>query len=574
MSRAPRTDAGSFRLRAWFVFGVLTLSAGGLLLRAVDLQLFEHEFLAEEGEQRFVRAVTTVANRGAIVDRNGELLAFSTPVESAWADARELSKFPELWPDLARAMQRKPAAVASLISSNADNRHLWLGRLLTPSQAQAVRKLAIPSVHMAREYKRYFPAGEVVAHVVGFTNVDDQGQEGTELLYDSWLEGQGGFKRVIQDRRGRRVGDVENIRTAIPGRDLALSLDLRIQYLAHRELKAAIEANRAESGSMVVIDITTGEILAMANLPTFNPNNRAKATKAMFRNIAVIDMLEPGSSIKPFVVAAALESGRFDAADVIDVSDGYIDVGTRRFKDEHPEGLLNLAGVLAKSSNVGMIKIASKLEPVEIYTTLTRLGFGRVTGSRFPGESAGGLTNYGIWKPIGIATMSFGYGLQVTPLQLAQAYAAVGALGVMRPVTLLRQDEVVPGEQVLSEHNARTLIGMLESVVQDGTGSRAAIPGYRVAGKTGTARKAGEGGYDDNRHTAVFGGLAPASNPRLAAVVVIDEPAAGRYYGGEISAPVFSSVVGGALRLMGVPPDGNANAVTDPDTGVSTMVTR
>jgi cell division protein FtsI (penicillin-binding protein 3) len=575
VSRAPKTDAGSFSVRAWFVFGVLTLSAGGLLVRAVDLQLVDREFLIDEGEERFTRTVATEANRGAIVDRNGALLAISTPVESAWADVRELGKFPDRWPDLAAALQAKPAAFSRKISSNPDRSNMWLARLLTPAQAQAVRKLDIPGVHLTREHRRYYPAGEVVGHVVGFTDVDDEGQEGSELLYDPWLTGQGGLKRVIQDRRGRRVEDIENIRTATAGRDLVLSVDLRIQYLAHRELKAAIEANRARSGSMVVIDVHTGEILAMANLPTFNPNNRAKMTTPMLRNRAVTDMLEPGSSIKPFVVAAALESGKFDAADVIDVSDGYVMVGNRQFEDEHPQGVLSLAGVLAKSSNVGMIKIARELEPAQLWTTLTQLGFGHVTGSRFPGESAGMLSNYGTWKPIGIATMSYGYGLSVTPLQLAQAYAALGALGVMRPVTLLRQDEVMAGERVLSEHNARTLIGMLESVVlEGGTGTKATIPGYRVAGKTGTAKKSGEGGYYDDRHTAVFGGIAPASNPRLAAVVVIDDPSEGRYYGGDISAPVFSAVVGGALRLMGVAPDGNANAVSDPVNGVSTMVTR
>jgi cell division protein FtsI (penicillin-binding protein 3) len=573
MSRAAANDARSFRMRAWFVFGVLMLAAGGLVARAVELQLVDREFLISQGEDRFTREVSTVANRGAIVDRNGSPLAISTPVESAWANPHELGAFPDRWPDLAGALKRNRGEFTRRMSSS-DGKFIWLARHLSPADAQAVRKLDVPGVHLSQEHRRYYPAGEVVGHVVGFTNVDDEGQEGVELVYESWLAGDGGLKRVIQDRRGRRVEDVENIRTARPGRDLTLSLDMRIQYLAYRELKAAIEENRAHSGSMVVIDVTTGEILAMVNQPTFNPNSRTKVTPAMYRNRAVTDILEPGSSIKPFVVAAALESGRFDAASVVDVSQGYVKVGTRLFEDEHPNGVLNLAGILAKSSNVGMIKVSQLLEPQQIWTTLTQLGFGHVTASQFSGESAGMLSNYGSWRPERIASLSFGYGLSVTPLQLAQAYTAIGALGVMRPLTILRRDEMATGERVISERNARTLIGMLESVVQEGTGTKAMIPGYRVAGKTGTAKKSnGSGGYYDDRYTAVFGGLAPVSNPRLAAVVVIDDPAAGRYYGGDLSAPVFAKVVGGALRLMGVAPDGSAGP-SDPLTGVSNMVQR
>jgi cell division protein FtsI (penicillin-binding protein 3) len=574
VSRAPRTDAGSFRLRAWFLLGMLLLAAGGLVARAVDLQLVDHKFLVNEGNERFERTVYTGANRGTIVDRNGALLAISTPVDSVWADARVLGKFPDRWPELEKVLQRERGEFARRISRNQGSRQLGLARHISPDQALAVRRLQIPGVFLTREQRRYYPAGEVVGHVVGFTSMEDEGQEGVELVYESTLAGARGLKRVIQDLNGRRVEDVENIRAARPGRDLVLSLDTRIQYLAHRELKAAIEANRARSGSMVVIDVITGEILAMANLPTFNPNNRSNLKPAMYRNRAVTDMLEPGSSIKPFVVAAALESRRFDESSQIDVSQGWIKVGNEIFEDEHPQGVLSLAGVLAKSSNVGMIKIVGALEKEQIWTTLNGLGFGHVTASQFIGESAGVLSNYGSWQPSKIASMSRGYSLSVTPLQLAQAYAAIGALGVLHPVTMLRRNEPVAGERVISERNARTLIGMLESVVQEGTGTKAAIPGYRVAGKTGTAWKSdGAGSYFKDRYVAVFGGVAPASNPRLAAVVVIDEPNAGIYYGGDVSAPVFSHVLGGALRLMGVAPDGAAGA-SDPQTGVATMVQR
>lgn len=575
MSRAARSDSHAFGLRAWFAFGVLVLAAGGLVARAVQLQLVDREFLISQGDSRFTRDVATLANRGAILDRNGTPLAVSTPVESVWANPQELGVVPDRWEDLAAQLKRNKGEFKRRVSASQDKSFIWLARHLSPAEAQAVRKLDVPGVYLRREYRRFYPSSEVAGHVLGFTSVDDQGQEGAELAFDHWLAGEAGRKRVIQDRMGRKVEDVENIRSARPGRDILLSLDMRIQYLAYRELKAAIAANRANSGSMVVIDVTTGEILAMVNQPTFNPNDRKQITAAMYRNRAATDIIEPGSSIKPFVVAAALESGRFDAGSVIDTSPGFIRVADTVVEDEHPQGAIGLAGVLAKSSNVGMAKIALALEPQQIWSTLTQLGFGHVTASGFPGESAGVLSNYARWRPAAISSMSRGYGLSVTPLQLAQAYATVGALGVSRPVSMLRVDKEVPGERVMSEHNSRTLISLLQSViVEGGTGTKAAIPGYTVAGKTGTAWKAGAGGYYKDRYTAVFGGVAPAQHPRLAAVVVIDDPAAGKYYGGDISAPVFSAVVGGALRLMGVAPDAAMKSAEGSLEGVATMVAR
>jgi cell division protein FtsI (penicillin-binding protein 3) len=572
MSRAARSDATHFRLRAWFALGVLFVAAGGLLARAVDLQLIDKQFLISQGDARFTREVSTTANRGSIVDRNGLTLAASTPMESAWANPAELALVPEKWKELAQVLQRNRTDLARRISSNQERSFLWLARHLAPKDAEAVRALNLPGLHLSREYRRFYPAGEVVGHVLGFTNVDDEGQEGAELAFDHWLAGEAGLKRVIQDRMGRKVQDIESIRTAREGRELRLSLDMRIQYLAYRELLAAMATNHAQSGSVVVIDVSTGEILAMANQPTFNPNDRGKITPAMYRNRAATDILEPGSSIKPFVVAAALESGRFDASSVVDTS--LVKVGSKIIMDEHPHGMLGLAQILALSSNVGMSKIALALEPQQLWGTLTQLGFGHVTASGFPGESAGVLSNFGSWRPTGIASLSFGYGLSVTPLQLTHAYATIGALGVARPVSMLKVDGNVAGERVISERTARTLIGLLEGVVSQGTGTKAAIAGYRVAGKTGTAQKNSGGSYFDDRHTAVFGGLAPATQPRLAAVVVIDDPAGDLYYGGDIAAPVFSAVVGGALRLMGVAPDAAAGPAADPLTGVTTVVRR
>lgn len=580
MPRAPRNEAASFRVRAWFALGIVGLGAVGLAARAVELQLIDREFLIGRGEAAAVREVKIEAHRGAIVDRNGRPLAISTPVESLYADPREIANARDSWPQLAKQLKRNPQQFARTLEANQNKSFVWLARHLTPTEAQGALKLNVPGVYVRNEYRRYYPAGEVLGHVIGMTSQDDKGLEALELAYDSWLAGEEGLKRVIRDNRGRRIDDVENIRAVRPGRDLTLAIDTRIQYLAHIELKRAIDDNRAAGGSMVVLDITTGEVLAMVNQPTFNPNDRAQRPAALrgglMRNRAVTDMLEPGSSIKPFVVAAALESGRFDRSSVIDTRGGNWVYAGVEVNDEHPQGRLDLAGVLAKSSNVAMAMIAKELEPQQMWNTMTRFGFGRVTASQFPGESAGALPHYSNWRWSTIASMSRGYNLAVTPLQLAQAYAAVGALGVTRPVSLLRVDEPVPGQRVMSQANARTLISLLESVIYEGTGSRAAIPGYRVAGKTGTARKAKEGerGYESNRYVGVFGGIAPASNPRLAAVVVIDDPRSSRYYGGEVAAPVFSAVVGRALRLMGVAPDAGLQDTADPLTGVATMVTR
>lgn len=554
--RTVRVHPRSFHLRTAFVACTFAVVAVGLVWRAVDLQLVDREFLQSQGNERFMRVSSIAAHRGTVTDRFGEPLAVSTPVDTIWANPRELALAAEQLPRLAKALKRDPNELARRVTSNLNRQFLYLARHMQPGEAAKIKALGIPGVYTSREYRRYYPAGEVAGQVLGFTDVDDAGQEGLELAFDHWLAGEDGAKRVIQDNLGRVVQDVESIRPARPGRDLVLSIDLRIQYLAHRELKAAIRAQRARSGSVVVLDVTTGEVLAMVNQPAYNPNDRDQRKPGAYRNRAVTDILEPGSSIKPFIVAAALASGRYSDTSVVDTSPGFYKVGVKVIEDKRNLGAIDLATILARSSNVGMARIALSLEPEQIHTTLTRLGFGQVTTSGYPGESAGVLSNYSHWRPIGIATMSYGYGLSVTPLQLAHAYATIGAFGISRPVSFLRVDGPVAGERVLEESVARQLVQMLEAVVTPaGTGLQAAIPGYRVAGKTGTAWKSNAGGYSTDRYMAVFGGVAPATAPRLAAIVIVDEPGAGLFYGGDVAAPIFARVVGGALRLLAVAPD-------------------
>src|SRR5687768_2779082 len=537
---AGREDPQSFRWRANFVLAVLVCGALGLVWRAVELQLRDHEFLSGQGDARFSRVAEITAVRGTVTDRYGEPLAVSTPVDSVWANPKELALASDQIPRLAKALKRDKTELARRLTSNLEREFLYLARHMQPSEASRIRALEIPGVYLMREYRRYYPAGEVAGHILGFTSIDDEGQEGLELAFDHWLAGEDGAKRVIQDRYGKIVQNVEEIRAMRPGRNLVLSIDLRIQYLAYRELKAAIRDQRAKSGSVIVLDVATGEVLAMVNQPAYNPNDRDQIKAKTYRNRAVTDIVEPGSSIKPFVVAAGLASGKFSDRSIIDTNPGYIKVGAKLLEDRHNIGAANLATILARSSNVGMTKVALALEPQQMYGTLTALGFGQVTTSGYPGESAGLLPHYSHWRPVGISSMSRGYGLSITPLQLAHAYATVAAAGISRPISFLRVESPPAGERALDDRVAHMLVRLLESVVSpEGGGKHAAIPGYTVAGKTGTAWKATAGGYATDRYLAVFGGIAPASNPRLAAVVIIDEPGAGKYYGGEVAAPVL-----------------------------------
>lgn len=557
-----------YRSRLRLVLAVLLLAGVGLTVRAVDLQLLDDGFLESQGDARFTRVATLYANRGNIYDRNGEVLAASMPVDTVWAVPREVMKAADQLRPLAEALNREEHWLKQVLTSNLERDFLYLVRHMRPAAAAQVAALKVPGVYLQREYTRFYPGGEVTGHVLGFTKkYEDIGQEGLELAFDRSLGAQVGKKRIIQDRYGRIVQDVESIRPPQPGDDLVTSIDLRIQYLAYRELKAAVLEHRAAAGSLVVLDIETGEVLAMVNQPSYNPNDREQVAPGRYRNRAATDIFEPGSSIKPFVAAAALASGRYHADSIVDTSPGFVQIGAHRIADTRNHGRISLTTVLAKSSNVGMTRVALTLDPQQMRTTLQAFGFGEVTGSGFPGESAGLLNEAAHWKRIGQATISYGYGLSVTPLQLAKAYATLGSGGIKRPVTLRRVDAPVPGQRVIDERVAQELLTMMESVVssQEGTGQRAALNGYRVAGKTGTAWKAVAGGYgtqQSRKYIVTFGGVVPASRPRLAAVVVIDEPSGEAYYAGEVAAPVFANVLSGALRLLGVPPDGLDRAPT------------
>ncbi len=537
------------------LLGGFALCAVALEGRILYLQLVDRDFLAEQANDRHLRTVQIPAHRGSLTDRNGDPLAVSTPVDTVYANPKELKSALDRLGELAAALEQDDEGLARRITSNLDREFVYLARRVPPAKVQRVLDLELPGVGTIREYGRYYPAGEVTGHVVGFTDVDDKGQEGLEAAFNHWLEAELGSKRVIQDRRGQVINDVELLRPARPGRDLRTSIDLRLQYLAYRELKAAVADSGARSGSVVVLDPRTGEVLAMVNQPSYNPNDRSQYVPDNYRNRAVTDWFEPGSSFKPFVMAAALETDGYGPRTPIDTS-GAISINNYVIKDPKDLGRIDLTTVLAKSSNVGAARVALSMDRQAISDVLTRFGIGRLTDSAFPGESAGSLDDAKHWRTINQATLSYGYGVAVTALQLARAYAAIAADGVLRPVSLLALDEPPPGERVISSETARDLTSMLEAVVSaDGTGYRAAVRNYRVAGKTGTTRKAGVGGYDAERHGAVFGGFAPATNPRFVVVVMLNEPQTTAYHGGEIAAPIFANIVSGALRVHAVPPD-------------------
>lgn len=555
--RQRQARAAHSRGRSIVLLLALGCGAAALEARILYLQVVDHDFLAAQGDDRHIRTVEMAAHRGPIVDRHGELLAVSTPVDSIWANPGELRPALDRVEELAAALELDAAALTRRITSNMNREFVYLSRHMTPSAAARVLSLALPGVYTQREYRRYYPAGEVTGHLLGFTDIDDTGQEGLELAFDYWLTGATGSKRVVRDRYGRIVEDVDLIRAPRDGGELRTSIDLRLQYLAYRELKRAVAENGAQSGSAVILEPRTGEVLAMVNQPTFNPNDRAQRTAAeIYRNRAVTDIFEPGSAFKPFVIAAALETGRFSADSVIDTTPGYVRVSAETFEDPRNLGPITLTTLLARSSNVGAVKLALQLEPQEMWSALARFGIGQLSGSSFPGESSGVLKDAEHWRPVGQATHAFGYGLSVTTLQLARAYAAIANGGMLPAVTLLADTDQLPAQRVISADNARALLGMLEVVVSpEGSGFRAAVTNFRVAGKTGTARKSGIGGYNEDAHTSVFAGLAPASDPRIVAVVVIDEPRGAAYYGGDVAAPVFSRIATGALRTLAVSPD-------------------
>jgi cell division protein FtsI (penicillin-binding protein 3) len=548
-------DAG-FPARRMLVKVLLLAITGGLLWRAVDLQHTDKDFLKGQGEARHLRVVEISAHRGKILDRNGDPLAISTPVDSVWANPRELATAPERWPELARLLGLDIKLLERVPAQREERVFVYLKRHLAPQLASKVEQAGVPGVYLQREYRRYYPLGEVAAHVVGFTDVDDVGQEGMELAFDERLHGVGGAHRVLRDRLGRIVEEVESIRLPKAGGDLVLSLDRRVQYLAYRALLGAVKRYKARGGSVVVLEVGTGEVLAMVNQPAYNPNNRADRVSSRYRNRAVTDVFEPGSAIKPFTIGAALESGRYKATTTIDTNPGTLKIGKYTVRDLRNYGVIDLSTVMQKSSNVGATRIALALEPRELWQTFTRVGFGSGTGSGFPGEVEGVLTHYVNWGDIRRATLSFGYGLSVTALQLAQAYSVLANDGRFVRISFERVDRPVEGVPVMSRATTLSLHKMLESVVTpEGTAQRARVEGYRVGGKTGTMRKSISGGYSEDRYKAVFAGIAPLTKPRLVVVVVIDEPGGEEYYGGQVAAPVYAEIVARTMRVLGIAPD-------------------
>jgi len=538
------------------VVGLLGLASIGLMARAFDLQVVRKQFYQRQGDARFLREMPIPVSRGTIFDRNGEPLAVSTPVLSIWANPSEVLENADRIPQLAKVLGVDADELKDRLAQRADREFVYLRRQMVPEAAQAVLKLGIPGINGQREFRRYYPSGEVTAHVLGFTNIDDHGQEGLELAYDDWLSGKPGAKRVIRDRMGHVVEDVEQVRAPKPGRNLTLSIDRRIQFLAYSELKSALKKYQADSASMVILDVKTGEVLAMVNLPTYNPNAVNASKPAQRRNRAMTDVLEPGSTIKPVLMAAALSSGKFTpTSPLIDTTGGHWYFQGHDIHDTHDYGVLTPTGVITKSSNVGAAHIAMDLDTSLMYDTYRAFGFGNSTNSGFPGEASGYLKIGRDWRPLEKAIMGYGYGVNVTVLQLANAYATIADGGVMHDPSFIKGDDNPP-KQIISPDVARQLIQMMETVTGPGsTAPEARIANYSVAGKTGTAHKADAGGYAKSSYTAAFAGMVPASNPRMVGVVVVDNPQKGSYYGGVVAAPVFAKVMEGALRLLDVPPD-------------------
>ncbi|MBF8658462.1 peptidoglycan D,D-transpeptidase FtsI family protein [Pseudomonas putida] len=542
------------------VVGLLALMVGAICWRIIDLQVVDRDFLKGQGDARSLRHIPIPAHRGLITDRNGEPLAVSTPVTTLWANPKEMQASRDRWPQLATALGQNPQQLTERLTQQANKEFIYLVRGLTPEQGQHVLDLKVPGVYGLEEFRRFYPAGDVTAHMVGFTDLDDHGREGVELAYDEWLAGVPGKRQVIKDRRGRLIKDIQVTKNAKAGKTLALSIDLRLQYLATRELRNAIAEQDAKAGSLVIMDVKTGEVLAMVNQPTYNPNNRRSMFPAAMRNRAIIDVFEPGSTVKPISMSAALESGRWKPTDKVEVYPGSLQIGRYTIKDvSRSEGpILDLTGILINSSNVGMSKIAFDIGGEAIYRVMSQVGLGQYTGLGFPGERVGNLPNHREWRKAETATLSYGYGVSVTALQLVHAYAALANDGKMVPLSILKVDKAPEAVQAIPKETAETVQGMLQQVIEAPRGVfRAQVPFYHVAGKSGTARKAtvGSKGYTENAYRSLFAGFGPMSDPRYAIVVVIDEPGKGGYFGGLVSAPVFSKVMSGTLRLMNVPPD-------------------
>ena len=551
----------SLAWRRWSAILVFMLLTAALLVKALDMQILHSEFFERQGDARQLRTISIAAHRGDIVDRNGEPFAVSTPVNSIWVNPEVAQDHLDSFNKVARLLSQDAISLKQKIKRNAHREFLYLKRHASPELADKAMALKVPGIALLNEYRRYYPSGEVAAHVIGFADVDDNGQEGIELAYDAWLKGYPGKKRIIRDRLGRAFDDVERIRSAEPGKAIKLSLDKRLQYVAYRALKAAVIKHNAVAGSAVVLDVASGEVLAMVNQPSFNVNDRKQLKPQATRNRAVTDVFEPGSTMKPITIAAALESGRWKPFYKVETAPGYMSVKGNTIRDHKNYGDLDVGGVLEKSSNVGISKIALAMDAEQQWSMYRKLGFGVVTGSGFPGEADGQLSLDALNNDFERASMAFGYGVSVTSLQLAHAYSAIAADGILRPVNFLLDEDRKPGDdvegqRVMSADTARAVRKMMQRVISDkGTGKRASVANYSVAGKTGTVHKFIAGGYAEDRYLSIFAGMIPADEPELVMVVMIDEPRNGEYFGGQVAAPVFSQVMSGAMRLLDIAPD-------------------
>lgn len=543
--------------RYYLVLAVLLVATLALIGRLVYLTVINRAFLQGQGNARTLRTVTIPSYRGIILDRNGESLAISTPVDSVWANPQEFDASNPEEMKLAALLGISRATLKARLSKAMNHEFVYLKRDLDPEHGAMIKSMGIPGVYLQREYRRYYPEGDSTAHVLGFTNIDDQGQEGMELAYNQWLQGAPGLKRVLQDRLGHVVAEAEILKAPRAGQNLMLSIDKRIQYFAYQELAAGVAKYKANSGSVVVLDVATGEILAMVNWPSYNPNNRSGVDRDRYRNRAVTDLFEPGSTIKAFSMSSALLSGKYHVDSKINTSPGWIIVNGKKIDDDRKNlGIIDLTTILKRSSNVGMSKITLSLPPQNLWNILHAVGFGQTTESDFPGERSGILSNYTLRDPFVLATVSFGYAMSVTALQLAQAYAILAAGGIKRPVTFLHREAPPAGKQIIDPKVAHEILVMLESVLTEGgTAPLARVPGYRVTGKTGTAHMVGPHGYEKRHYNSIFVGIAPASQPRFVVAVVLHDPVGGQYYGGYTSGPIFSRIMGETLRVMNIPPD-------------------
>lgn len=550
------SKAKVFNGRRYLLLFVVSTIFMLLFARALQLQLLHADFYNEEGSNRQIRTVEIPANRGVIKDRHGEALAISTPVYSVWANPKIALANPQSVSDATKVLGLNKSEVKKKLQERKDRQFVYLKRHVFPDVANELEQKDPIGIFLVREHRRYYPAGQMSAHIIGLTNIDDQGLEGIELAFDEWLHGVPGKKRVLKNGNGTIVADIELVREPHHGKDLTLSIDKRIQYLTYRELKRTLAHHNAKSGSVVVLLVDTGEVLAMANLPSFNPNDRSHTKVSSIRNRAITDVFEPGSTIKPFLIAAALENGTYNTNSQINTTPGYYQVGELRVSDIKNYGVIDMQTILVKSSNVGAVRVALKMTQEDVWSQYQSVGFGQLTGSGFPGERAGKFANYTNWNKTQRATLAYGYGMSTTALQLARAYSVIARDGVLLPMSFVVNDQPAKEYRVMSERTAKSVRNMLKAVLsKQGSGSRASMQSYTAAGKTGTTRKSKGGGYDEDTHVALFAGMAPADYPKVVVVAVIDQPRQEGYYGGEVAAPLFSRVTEGALRLMNVAPN-------------------